>query len=56
MMKILWYLGRLKCKLGLHKTAGVQILWNSTKPMWRGTRLRCVRCNKIIKEESNDTT
>ncbi len=49
-MKALLFLGKVKCRLGIHKTAGLQILWNRTNPKYGGTRLKCIRCDKIIEE------
>ncbi|KKN74174.1 hypothetical protein LCGC14_0392600 [marine sediment metagenome] len=45
---------KIKCKLGFHHTAGVQMLWSRDNPNYGGTRLRCTWCDKIIKEEIYD--
>ena len=57
MMKISWYLGKAKCKLGYHATTTeAEILWSRDNPGYHGLRLRCTRCGKMIKEEHNEST
>ncbi|KKN72664.1 hypothetical protein LCGC14_0409060 [marine sediment metagenome] len=53
MMRVLWFLerlkGRTKCRLGYHD-AYAQVLWNRDASNYSGIRIRCFRCDKILKE------
>jgi len=51
MMKILWFLGRIKCKLGYHHIY-MQVVWCRDDPDFGGVRFKCFRCGRVIKEDT----
>jgi len=50
MMKLLSFFGEIRCRLGFHTTAGLQIGWREDNPAYWHTIMRCVRCHKVLEE------